>query len=759
MPKINSNNNKSSDSPVRQQPGSALQVPVQAVLLAAVLLLQSACATRPADVGKNDTATQTIRENPVPDKARPLPAASASVAAQTPAAQTAATSNGINNFYKSSSGEFISPPEVTSKEFSSGDVTLNFENTSLQEVIKVILGDLLGENYVVDPRVKGNVTLQTSRPFGSSALLPVLELLLANNGAALIHNRGIYRVVPQEDALRVGAAPQVGDAAPLPAGYQVRIVPLQYVAAEEMKKILTPLSQEKNIVSVDSQRNLMILAGTPNELERLLQTVGMFDVDWLEGMSFALFTPSFVDAKTLVTELKNIFDEDKALAGLVRIVPIERLNALLVVTSRASYLQKVKEWVDRLDLETAGSGRRLFIYHVQNGKATELADVLAKIFDQPASRSVSQPALAPGLQPAEIRSPDEAADGQTDTAISGNLGRPSARSSSSVEDGLTLEDNTAIRIIADEVNNTLLILATAHEYRMVQAALAKMDIIPLQVLIEATIAEITLTDDLQYGLQWYFKNNAGKYPGAGVLDLGSNLVGQALAIPPVANSFSYAITSAGAVRAVLTALATESKVDIISSPSIMVLNNQKASIQVGDQIPIETQAQTTVGGTLLNSFQYRDTGILLTVTPRVNAGGLITMEIEQEASNVGATPAGSTNPIISQRKIQSVVAVKSGETVVLGGLITERKEDTRRGVPVLHTLPIIGRLFGETVDNNSRTELVVLLTPRAVNNAADAQAVTDEFRKKMQGLKPFQPNARKREYRGLLMEQSIQSRE
>ncbi len=507
-----------------------------------------------------------------------------------------------------------------------------------------------------------------------------------------------------------------------------------------MEKILKPLAHAGNVVRVDMPRNLLILAGTAREMERLLQIVEIFDVDWLAGMSFALFTPAYVDAKTLAGELENVFgkDKDSPLAGLVRLVPLERLNALLVVTPRPEYLKKAKAWVERLDLETAGSGRRLFVYHVQNGKATDLAEILTKVFEKDdAKAKIKPPRLAPGLEPVEISSKGPAGKKVKGASASGKV----VRVTSTVHEGLTVDEGSSIRIIADEVNNTLLILATVQEYRLVKSALEKMDLIPLQVLIEATIAEITLRDDLQYGLQWFFTNKVGRFGGEGQLDLTEKAAFDAIGDV----GFSYVMKSAANVRAVLNMLAGESDINIISSPSLMVLNNQTASINVGEQEPVKTQgtsstdSTTSVSTTVLANYEYRDTGVILTVTPRVNAGGLVTMEIEQEVSDVQRDIGVDGQPVFSQRKIKSTVAMHGGQMVVLGGLIKEEKTFRKSGVPGLHKLPIIGNLFGTTTDNKTRTELVVLITPRVVRDTAEAQEVTEEFRRKMESLKSFQP--------------------
>ena len=647
-------------------------------------------------------------------------------------------------FYEPGTGAFVGTPVREAKTTGDGNITLNFENTNLREVVKVILGDLLNENYIIDPAVQGAVTLQTSDPLSKDDLIPTLELLLRMSGAALVSQNGLYNVVPRDSALRGMLAPQLGNSGlALPPGYRVQIVPLSFIAAGEMQKILEPFASAGNIVRVDTVRNLLILAGGGPELARLLETVRIFDVDWLAGMSVALFTPDFVDAETLSSELKVVFGEsgDSPLAGLIHFTTLERLNALLVITARPQYLEKVGEWVERLDRDSGGVGQRLFVYRVQNGKAADLATVLGEVFQrEPGSAVVRPPELAPGLEAVEIASPPVPREGDEGAPVVAAETAPAyAPAAQPAGDGVAITEGAHIRIIADEVNNALVILATSQQYKQVEAALRRLDVSPQQVLIEATIAEITLKGDLKYGMEWFFTNQVGDSTGAGLLDLSATGTGIGAIVP----GFSYSIIDkAGAVRAVLNALAEDSRLNVISSPSLMVLNNQTASIDVGDEVPITTQQQQSTVGTaspIVNNIEYRNTGVLLSVTPRVNAGGMVVMDVEQEVSQVSPDNPDPTTltPIISKRSITTSVAVQSGQTVVLGGLIREQKVESRSGIPGLYNMPIIGPLFGATIEEQVRTELVVLITPRAVRNPNEAAQVTDEFRNKMESLRPL----------------------
>lgn len=725
---------------IRYRQGAHNHAPWLCLLIPLALLL-AGCETLPEfqSLWRTDAAPRhsaaapgNTANPPVEARTTALPAAPATLRA----GGARASSPAASGFARKGSGVFLRQPRAAKAAPSKGgDITLNFENTNLLEVIKVILGDLLEKNYTIDPRVRGGVTLQTSRPIPRDALIPTLEMLLRMNGAALVQRGKLYQVVPRQVATRGLVTPQLGGASKsVPRGFGIRIVPLRYIGAEEMKKILDPLSAQGSVIRADSARNLLILAGTSAEVTQMLATVRVFDVDWLAGTSVALFTPSHAEAKPLAEQFRKLFGKDSKspLAGLVRLLPVKSLNAILVITPRPEYLDRTLEWLGRLDRDSGGAGRRLYVYHVQNGKAADLAEVLGKVFEGDKSQPPPPAAaLAPGLRPAVVAgqppkqgaSPPKAS--QAPAATRG------------ADQGLTISENITVRIIADEINNSLLFMATPEEFRQVRAALRKLDIVPLQVLVEATIAEISLSGDLKYGFEWFFTNKLGNKKGTATLDLDTT-AGLATVLP----GFSYALTDrAGAVRAVINTLASQSRANIISSPSLMVLNNQKASIQVGDQVPVTTQQQqaTTTTSNVINNIEFRDTGVLLNVTPRVNPGGLVTMEVQQEVSNVApGTATGSLTPTIQTRKISSTVAVQSGQTVVLGGLIRENKNQSKSGLPWLYSLPVLGPLFGSTRNEHRRTELVVLITPRAVNNARDAEAVTNEFRRKMKSLQPFQ---------------------
>lgn len=609
-----------------------------------------------------------------------------------------------------------------------GEVMLNFEDTDIQEVVKVVLADLMGANYIMEPGVTGSVSIQSSRPLAMDELLPVLESLLDINGAAMTwdNRSGLYRIAPRTNAVRSAFPPSVrtilSNNRP---GFRTEIVPLSFIGVEEMRGILSAFAGDDTTIYVDDRRNLLVIAGTPRLLDQLNDTISLFDVDWMAGMSTGLYPLKYAEAATILPELEQILlgETGQATTSLIKLTAIERLNAVLVITRQPVFLQRAERWIDTLDRGSGSEGRRLFVYRVKNGLAGDLAAVLSNMFSDSANGSTRAPAarVQPGQQAVSTQS------GGTQNTLSN---RPS---------GAQSFDAGSVRIIADEINNALVIMATTLEYQMIEQALKELDRMPLQVLIEASIVEISLSDDLSYGVEWFLKTKGidigEPLRGDAVLDLGPSGIN-------ALSGFSYSlIDGANQTRAVINMLATESEVNVLSSPSVMVLSNQTATINVGDQVPVPSrQSVSTINpdSPTVNEIDYRDTGVILTVTPRVNPGGLITLEVKQEVSDAVTTESSDLNaPTIQQRQVESTVAVQSGNTVILGGLIRDRATEAESGIPGLYEIPLLGTLFGTTRQENSRTELIVLITPRAVASTEEAIMVTDEFRSRLRGLRPI----------------------
>ncbi len=665
-----------------------------------------------------------------------------------------------------------------------GEYSLNFDDADLGEVAKVILSDILGKNYTLSPQVTGKVTLQTTKPLTKDELMPTLEMLLSVNNAALVTQDDMYLIKPANEAVYSTSIKSFGNAR-IPSGYQTRVIPIRNVAASEIADILKPLLPEKALLHVDPNRNVLMVSGSGSELNRIMDVVSTFDVDVLKGRSFALFTPAHVDASKIIDELEEIFinkpsGEQAGENRFFRFIEIERLNAILAITHSEKYLHDIESWIYRLDRTNTDAGGGVNVYRAQHVSALDLADTLNDIFGTGSSRRSGSASIASGRK--SMSASNKRGGGTGSSGSSGGAAGASGTSGSGKSNNVldrTLSDKNQdksgsgrsggsgsgsgsasasasfgggnganndmqnVKIIADEGNNALIIVSSSEEYAKIQKVIKELDVLPLQVLIDATIVEVNLVDDLKYGIQWYFNHNNGNNTATGGgKDLGGIKladIGAALAT----GGFSYAFSPSGDVKAVLNASATKGNVNVISSPSLMVLNNQEASIKVGDSVPIRTsQSTNTANATndaiITSGIQMVDTGINLSIRPRVNAGGLVLMDILQTSNAAVSTQklntSGIDSPTIQKREIESSVAVQSGETIVLGGLIKENNNSDRIGVPLLHEIPLLGPLFGSTERNKDKSELVVLITPRVVNSRQDASLITDEFRRKLSSI-------------------------
>jgi general secretion pathway protein D len=668
-------------------------------------------------------------------------------------------------------------------------VTLNFEGADLREVVRNILSDILGESYTIDPTVGGTVTIRTTAGIPREALPATLEMLLRSNGAAMVKENGIWKVIPAATVLKGNVTPQLGNSTRvLPPGYSVQIVPLRYIGARQMATVLEPFLRDATNVRVDDLRNMLILSGTEFELRHLLETIDMFDVNWVAGMSVGLFTLQSADVKTVMSELdKALGTPDKSpLGGLLRIIPIERMNALLVVTPQPAYLDEAKKWIERLDKGGEGSGVRFYVYQVQNSRAERIGPLLQQAFTGRAQQAATAgpPTLAPGTPAGTIVSPPAyQSQAPTQTPSGGTTGASGATNTANAAvtaaqaqvqaaaaaravasgDGIGVIRN--IQVVSDKDNNTILIVATPTEYSVIEAALKKLDVPQRQVVIEVTIAEVVLTDDLQFGVEWLFKGGAPSGRGSGGLfnqtspfnpavptttttpTTGGTPVNSTAGLA-LSAGFNYLLNSLnfpGGIQAALHLLDNYGNVKVISNPHLSALDNQKATIKVGDRIPICQQTYVGAGtvGTVNNAVtttsSYIDTGVLLQVTPHVNAGGLVTLEVQAEVSVAGTTANPCDAPPINTRSVQTLLAVPSGQTMVMGGLILEDKENSSAGLPLLARIPVLGGLFGNQELKNNRTELVLFITPRVVENEADYRSVIDNLRRRMEQIDDLFP--------------------
>ena len=608
-------------------------------------------------------------------------------------------------------------------------VTLNFEEAPLSEVVHSIVGDLLGLDYIVEHPVQGAVTLRTRSPIPRDELLPILESLLHNHGALLVRgpNNRLF-ISGAHNASRM--APSFQSASGTGTGYSNVIVPLQYIGATEMAEILKPVATDRSFVRVDIKRNLLVLGGTQMQIDGWLDIVTTFDIDQLAGTSVGVFPIQRGTVEDVFIELEHILNTGEGgvtgLASMVRVLPVERLNSILVVSPRAAYIEMVGNWVEQLDsIDEPASESTLNVYEVLNGNAGHMAMLLSTIFAEDGgsgTSSAGKSQVAPGMQ-----------SQRSGGGSGGNGAMPSTGAGQSMG-GSSFELGESIRVVSDDYNNALLVYASPYEYGKIERILKKLDVIATQVLIEASIVEVQLVDGLQYGLEWIFQNGIGNdYSGKGSLDL----LGAA-GLGAIAPGFSYEISnSAGDMKAVVNALAEKSLVNVISTPSVLVLDNHTAAIHVGDQQPIQSMVSVTDGGVAQTSIEYKDTGVKLEVTPSVNDGGLVTLDIMQSVTDVGPEDSATGQRSFTERNVSSRIAVRSGASVVLGGLIRDNDAKSKSGVPLLMDIPVLGSLFSNTSNTLVRTELLVFITPKVVETDDELRALSTEMRDRMQGITDF----------------------
>ena len=629
-------------------------------------------------------------------------------------------------------GVFVAAPgerDHAPSDAQAGDVTLDFADADVHDVIRAVLGDMLKLPYSIDSQVGGHITLKTGAPISRDAVLPAFETALKAASAAVVLIDGIYNVVPIADAQRRGGQIAVGPDQSVAAGYGVEIVALHFISADAMQKIVGPLVPQGSILSIDPQRNLIFIAGTEPERASIRDTIGLFDVDYLEGMSYALIQPAHVDVGTLATELSKVFDDVASpIAGLVRMIPIARINTLLVVSPRASYLRQVSRWITRLDVIPITPGRQLHYYRVQNARAADVAQTLGELFGGSA-----QGAPPTSTQAAATQSPVMASmtgfGGSTSngSSLQGSFGAEQPAAAAPAESGGTHAfrasggDGDGPQIVTDESNNALIIRADAADYASIEAIVKEMDVAPDQVLIEATIAEVTLTDQLKYGTEWYFQYGGATFVQGPTTTPSVHLPGFGM---------TYTIPN---VQVALSALGSLTKISVLSAPKILTLDNKPALLEVGDQVPIVTQTAVsaiTPNAPLVSTVAERDTGVILTVTPRIGNSGMVFLDVSQEVSaSVPTTTSGIDSPTIQQRLIHTTVAVADGTTVALGGLMQKSETTDNSGLPYLKDIPVLGALFGTADNTRDRTELLVFLTPHVVRTVPAAQAVTDDLSK------------------------------
>jgi general secretion pathway protein D len=616
---------------------------------------------------------------------------------------------------------------------------LNFDNADIYEVIRV-MAEMMNLNYIIDPRVKGVVNIRTSGQISQKDIFPVFQTILKMNGAAAVQKGVIYEIVPFGDAKKLYTRPTAGrDASRVQneEKYTIQIITLKFIPVTEVSKMIKPFLSDGADIVEHPQQNLLIVGDLASNVQKSLDIIELFDEDIFSEMRVRIYPIRNADVNEVAKEMERIFSSLevslKSGRGVgITFTPIIRINSLLAVSSIPGIFDKVERWVKDLD-RIPGEGTQLsvFVYYVQNGKAKDLADVLKQVYTpvKGAKAEGKERAITPAPGGAAPTTPGPRGVRPSPTTPS----TPASPAAAREEGGGVPEGD--INIVVDETTNSLIIRAYHRDYKAILETIKKLDIYPKQVLIEVLLAEVTLDDSNKYGLEWStfsdsFTRSGRSYSytvGAGGITPQTSMV----------TGLRYAITSVDRLAAAISASATEDKLKVISSPHVLASNNKEARIQIGRSEPILTNTYTTTGttspGVVEGTIEYKDIGIILIVTPRISDGKLVTLDVSVESSTVGKTALGNLPevPFFPKKTAKTTLSIMEKQTVVIGGLIEEKKENIKTGIPYLSKIPVLGALFGYHTNTLNKTETILFLTPHVIGDMGDSERVTEEFREKV----------------------------
>lgn len=640
-------------------------------------------------------------------------------------------------------------------------ITLMFDNADIYDVLKVVLGDALKLDYVVDPSVQGRITLKSSTAVSLADIFSVLETALAISNVSIIKQDKIYKVVKDVNAARE-KLPTTGAG---PASPTLQIIPVKFVQANQLVTTLRNFVGAQAVITNDPTNRYLIVADRSSNIEKIVDMVATLDVDYLQQVQIRLIPMVNTDASDIAKELDALFKSSGMFnwtgtdGTKVYFLPISRMNAILVATANEKLLAAAEQWIKTLDSEPKnGLGSSVHIYSVANGNAAHLAEILRQLFGgaTSATAGTARTGAVGGAVPGSVGAPTAAGSGvpaggpalgaATTTITRGNV--PTSAGATGTASGL----GGSVQVIADEITNTLIIKASSQDYDQIKKVLTRVDTVPRQVLIQVMVAEVALNDTLQYGVEWWLSDTL-KYNGkswAAKAGLGGAIV------PPVTpgvvagagGGLSYSVfNTTGQIIGLLNLLGQDTSVNVLSTPHVMAADGKLARIEVGDEVAVVTQTSSTpnaLGGTSIsNSVTYRPTGIILEVTPVISASGRVSLTVSQEVSTVqpiGSTVGGITYPNFSKRKVSTEVVVEDGKPLLIAGLIRDSGNNSVAGIPGLKDVPLFGALFGSTKNVREKTELIMSITSFVVNDKADGDRVTFQFQNALKDLKPLMKN-------------------
>ncbi|MFH0731105.1 MAG: type II secretion system secretin GspD [Pseudomonadota bacterium] len=627
-------------------------------------------------------------------------------------------------------GRNVVPPPAPSPADvdSASGIVLNFDDADLYEVIRT-LADMLGFNYLVDANVGGKVTIHTAGKLSKAQLFPVFYHILDVNGLTAVRaeDGNLFKIMKIKDAARAPIISHEGASEDgLPSIAQgdrmvIQIISLKYISAQEMSKLLTPFISATGTIVEHEASNALLVVDKVTNIGKVLKMVDSFDIDLFDRVYHRFYEVRYTDVEKMVPLLNEVLGAYGGSAKqTIRLLPIARLNTLLVISQNQNAFETIEGLIDQLDVASHTSTPSIFVYSVRNGQAEELGTLLNDVFNgrtrKDARKAGSEKKESDEKRPVAnvfakkeaVSIPAGAETGQKGTA---SIGSGTLRGE--------------VQITPDTVRNALIIEAYPSDYKIIETVLSRLDVLPRQVLIEVTIAEITLDESTKLGIEWTYVKGKGRLDTS----LLSATLGDA--------GLGYVIGMTDRWKNTLTALATENKVNVISSPSILASDNKQASINVSTEVPIasaEYQFDSGNNGVLQTNIQYRNTGVILTVTPHINEFGLVNMTVSQEVSTVsgGVDVGGKTYPSFKKRLVTTDLTVNSSQTIVMGGLMTDERENVDNGVPLLSRVPFLGAMFGTKNKLNSKLELILLITPRVVTSLEDVDVISTEFKTRVE---------------------------
>lgn len=648
-------------------------------------------------------------------------------------------------------------------------VTLKFDNADIYDVIQVILGEILKLDYVIDPAVQGRITLKSTGAISMADIYSTLETALSTSNISIVRNGSVYKVVRDANAARDAVSAQGTG----PASVVMQIIPLKFVQANQLVNTLRNFVGPQAAITNDPTNKHLIVVDRAANVDKIIDMVKTLDADYLRHVNIKLIPIKHGEATELAKELEGLFKTSGIFnwAGTEAVkayfLPVARMNALLVATSNDKVMMAAEQWITTLDAEPSnGLGAYVHVYPVANSNAAHLANLVTQIFGGAASGAINAGASSlPSAGSSSFASGSSGTPGATSgagtTAGQGNTGarvieRGSVPSSQQGAAGTSMGLGGSVQVIADEVTNTLVIRASAQDYQQIRKVLERLDTRPRQVLVQVMVAEVTLNDTLQYGVEWWLKSSlsSGGKSWPGFLGLDGSIVpkitsaatGATPSVTGTSAGLNYAVFgSAGQVIGMLNLLGQDTDVNVLSAPHLLASDGKVARIEVGNEVPVVTQTVSTPTSSLTagntfstsNSVQYRPTGILLEVKPSITSSGQVTLSISQEVSSVGnlVSAGGSSYPSFQKRKVTTDATVEDGKTIMLAGLIEDRGTSNNTGVPGFKDVPLFGALFGTTKNTRDKTELLITITPYIVNSREEGDRLVGSFQDSLQKLR------------------------